>query len=149
MLCHHQIIVISSVQKKEYIGDILIYCRSPAQSKRYPAILSYQSSPRGETNIEKGIIRHHCKSNSVESEEHFLLRCSLFKEECIQSFTPILNCKPELLEGDVEKVFISIMSSDNERVLISLAKFIQTFMEKIERTISMLTFFRNVFLLYV
>ena len=96
--------------------------------------------------IERG--RHHkpklpeedrlcrfCQTTCIESEEHFLLHCTLYSDDRIQLFTHILNCEPELLDGTVENVFVSIMSSDNERVLFGLAKFIQICMKKREDSI--------------
>lgn len=63
-----------------------------------------------------------CDTNEIEDEEHFLIRCKLYKNERNNTFDQILpNCNL----SDSEKL-VSLLTNKNEKHIHKLTKFIDT-----------------------
>ena len=65
-----------------------------------------------------------CTSGVVETELHFLLECDNYNHLRGDFFKVIKHIDPSILQGNNDEVFIKILSSKEEQVIFSLAKYL-------------------------
>ena len=85
-------------------------------------------------NIEKGrhvkpklpIEARLCNTcKQVEDEEHLLLHCKGFINERVTFFVNLLAVDCSFLNGNPSDVFIRLMSSDDEKIIFNICRFLQ------------------------
>ena len=70
-----------------------------------------------------------CNLQCVETEEHFILHCPFYQEERVKLFAIVLQIDEVIFE-DVNTCLIKLLSSNSEKILFSIGRFLQICFKK-------------------
>jgi len=79
------------------------------------------SQPKTPVNNRKCL---YCQNDNIESEQHFLLKCSLYTNERIELITKIKTLIPDIDNLEERDKFISIMSNRHKTITDAVGKYV-------------------------
>ena len=75
----------------------------------------------------------YCDCNKIEDEFHFMLECKLYDEERNCLLTKIKSIDSTIVTEDTKQTFIRLMSTKEEKLLFSMAKYVTKCFKKREQ----------------